>query len=286
MKRDGYSDLVANSQSQIQAHIDVGQVEPHSATAPNSEAQIAVRIDERRIGWKGPVLLVTGRSVLILAAQAFVALIFYLRGTHDAWLAAAPWWTVYGTLVDLGCLALLWKFTRDEGITIRDLIGSILLRYGRDLFLGVAIFAVFPLFVGGGLLASRWLYGAFKVDLYPRILGGRVLPVWATIYTHFIWWVIWSPTEEITYAGYALPRLQALSGRTWIAVAVVGFWWTVQHPFLPFIPDWQLFLWRFLAFVPGVVALTLIYLRVRRLAPLIVAHWAMDIIATLGTMRN
>jgi hypothetical protein len=251
----------------------------------NSKGQSQVHVDEGRVTWMHPLLLVTGRSALILLAQALVALIFFLRGTSNPWLAAAPWWTVYGTFVDLGCLVMLWKFTRAEGITIRDLIGPLRLRYGRDFFLGVAILlVVFPLFVGGGLLTCRWLYGGYQVNLYPGILSGRVLPVWAAIYSRSIWWLIWSPAEQITYAGYVLPRLQALSSRTSVAVAVVGFWWTIQHPFLPFIPDWRCFLWRFLAFAPGVVAITLIYLRMRRLAPLIVAHWAMDLVATFMTM--
>jgi hypothetical protein len=36
--------------------------------------------------------------------------------------------------------------------------------------------------------------------------------------------------EEITYQAYALPRIQALSGRTWVAIAVVGFWWMTLRP--------------------------------------------------------
>jgi len=251
----------------------------------NSRLQIQARVDRRLIHWGGPLLVVVARSALILAAQALFALIFFLRGASHPWFAAAPWWTVYGTLVDFGCLALLWKFTRAEGITLRDLIGPIRLRYGSDFFLAIGVLlAVFPFFVASGMLACRWLYGAYQVNLYPGVLGGRVLPLWAVIYSRSIWWMIWSATEEMTYAGYVLPRLQALSGRTWVAVAVVGFWWTIQHPFLPFVPDWRCFFWRFLAFLPGIIVLTLLYLRIRRLAPLILAHWTMDIVATLMTM--
>lgn len=254
--------------------------------ASNSRSQLEARVQQGRITWTGPLVLVVGRTVLILLAQALFALIFFLRGAQHPWLVAAPWWTVYGTLVDVGCLALLWKYTRAEGITIRDLVGPIRLRYGRDIFLAVGVLLiVFPLFVVGGMLACRWLYGAYQVNLYPGILGGRVLPLWAALYSRSIWWMIWSPTEEITYAGYVLPRLQALSGRTWVAIVVVGFWWTIQHPFLPFIADWRCFLWRFLAFVAGVIALSLIYFRMRRLAPLILAHWTMDIVATFMTMQ-
>lgn len=236
-----------------------------------------------RITWTGPLLLVTGRSALMFAAQALVALVFAFRGSPTPWRSAAPWWTVYGTLVDLGCLALLWRFTRGEGITLRNLIGSI---RGRDLLLGIGLFLlVFPLFVGGGLLSGLLLYGTLQVDVHPGLVMGRVLPVWAIAYSLTLWWLIWSPTEEMTYQAYALPRIQALSGRAWVAVVVVGFWWALQHSFLPFIPDWRFVIWRFLAFVPGVIALTLIYLRTRRLAPLIVAHWPMDITAVLMTIQ-
>jgi hypothetical protein len=57
----------------------------------------------------------------------------------------------------------------------------------------------------------------------------------------------------------------------------------VQHSALPFIPDARFVLFRFLAFLPGVLAAMTIYWRTRRLAPLIVAHWPMDIVGALMT---
>jgi len=238
------------------------------------------------MSWMGLLLVVTGRTVLILLAQGIVAIIFLMRGATTPWMAAAPWWTVYGTLIDLGCLALMWKFTRAEGIRLRDLVGPIRLRYGRDVFLGIGILAViFPLFVLGGALSARLMYGTFQPNVFPGVLGGRVLPLWATIYSCSVWWMIWSATEEMTYAGFALPRAEALFEGKWLAIVLVGFWWAIQHSFLPFIPEWRNFVWRFLAFIPGVVALLLIYLRVRRLAPLILAHWVMDIVAIVMTMQ-
>ena len=252
----------------------------------NWPQQILRRVEQRQITWNGPLIVMVCRTVFILLAQGVVAGILWWHGAREPWLEAGAYWTVYATLVDVGCLALLWKLTRAEGITIRDLVGPIRLRYGGDLLLGlVVLIIVFPLFVAGGSLAGRWLYGVYQVDVYPGILGARVLPIWAVLYSRYVWWIIWSPTEELTYAGYALPRIEALSGRKWIAVGAVSFWWTIQHPFLPFIADWRCFLWRFIAFVPGVIALSLIYLRMRRLTPLILAHWVMDIIATVMTLR-
>jgi membrane protease YdiL (CAAX protease family) len=95
--------------------------------------------------------------------------------------------------------------------------------------------------------------------------------------------MIWSPTEETTYQAYVLPRLQALTGRNWIAFSIVGVCWAAQHCALPFVPDWRYILFRFLAFLPGVLVMMLVYLRTRRLAPLIIAHWPMDIVASIMT---
>ncbi len=82
----------------------------------------------------------------MIAAQGLVALIYVLRRHPSAWSAAAPWWTVYGTLVDAGCLALMMKFTRPEGIRLRDLVGKVRLRWGRDIFLGIGCFLIFVQF--------------------------------------------------------------------------------------------------------------------------------------------
>jgi membrane protease YdiL (CAAX protease family) len=282
---------VIREQVSEQEQITAQELEPESrqnaAMVPNSQSQVQARVEQGTITWTGPLLVVVGRSALMFVAQGLVAAILALQGSRTPWLSAGTWWTIYGTIVDLGCLLLMWHFLRREGITLRNLIGPVRWRYGRDLFVGIGFFLlVFPLFVGGGLLSAVMFYGTAQVTAYPGILGGRVLPIWAVIYSLSLWWIIWSPTEEMTYQAYVLPRFQALSGRAWIAVVVVSFWWTAQHCFLPFIPDLRLALWRFFAFLPGVIALALIYLRTRRLAPLILAHWLMDISAAVMTIQR
>jgi membrane protease YdiL (CAAX protease family) len=253
-------------------------------TAPESELKVETSIKPSRISPLRPLLFLPARTALMLLAQGLVALILLRRGSSRPWLDAAPWWTVYGTIVDIGCLTLMWKLTRMEGSSLRALFGTAPLFTIRDLFFGITAFVcVFPFFVAGGMLSAYWIYGATRVDAFPGLLSHRVLPLWAVIYSRSLWWMIWSPTEEMTYNGYCLSRLQS-STRAWIAVLLVGFWWAIQHSFLPFIPDWRSFLWRFLAFVPGVIALMLIYLRTRRLSLLILAHWPMDIVATIMTM--
>jgi hypothetical protein len=245
---------------------------------------IKERVAAGRIGWTGPLLLLAARSVLLVAAQALVALILLERGHATPWRAAGDWWTVYGTLVDIGCLLGLKYFTRREGIRLRDLLGPVRMRGGRDVWLGLGYFClIFPFFLAGSYGARLLLYGFTDNSVNRYLLHMHALPVWATVYSVTLWWMIWSPTEEATYNAYVLPRMQALTGRKWIPWMFVGFWWALQHCALPFVPDWKYLAFRFLGFLPGVLVMMLFYLRTRRLTPLIVAHWPMDIAAAIMT---
>ena len=87
--------------------------------------------------------------------------------------------------------------------------------------------------------------------------------------------LVWGLTEQMTYNGYLAPRIQVLSGRTSIAVALVSFAWSFQHVLLPLTFDRD-FVYRFVASIPNTMFSTVLFLRVRRLLPFAIAHWLMD----------
>lgn len=255
------------------------------ATEANSQPSIETRAAQGKIPWAGPLIVMLARPILMVAGQGLVALILAALHRPDPWRIAGYWWTVYGTFVDAGCLAAMFWFTKGEGIRLRDLFGPIRLRYGRDVFVGIGYFLlIFPLFLIGGTVFHKLLYGLSPEDAGAYLTQPHAMPLWAVVYSLSLWWIIWSPTEEATYQAYTLPRLRALTGRTWVAFSVVGFVWAFQHSLLPFVADWRFILFRTLAFAPGVLAMMAIYWRTRRLAPLIVAHWPMDIAGALMTM--
>jgi Type II CAAX prenyl endopeptidase Rce1-like len=252
----------------------------------NSEVAIVERTAVGRIGWAGPLLLVFGRSALCLLAQALASGVFWLQRNPSPWLAAAPLWTVWATLADLGCLAALVWWTRREGVRLVDLFSFDRRRLRRDVLLGAGIFlVVFPVCILPATVLSSWLtFGTLDAPMYAGLLTGRILPLWAALYTACIWWPVWSVTEELTYNGYALPRLVALFRHRWLAIALVGIMWAAQHAMLPGLSDGRYLLWRTLSFLPLILALAIIYLRTRRLFPLIIGHWAMDAFSVLFTV--
>jgi len=254
------------------------EITSSSTILVNAPSRIQERLAAGRIPWIGPLLLVTARSALWLVLQSLLALVFWAQHRPAPMQAAGQWWPVYANLGDLGCLIGMKYFTRKEGIRLRDLIGPIRMRWGHDLFLGIGILALaFPCAMFGSYLAQILVYGSPAKVPIEFILQRHTLPLWATVYSLTVWWVIQSATEEMTYQGYVLPRLEALTSRTWIAFSIVLFWWSVQHCMFPFIPDWRFVAYRSLMMAPLILVIMLVYLRIRRLSPMIIAHWPMDI---------
>ena len=179
---------------------------------------------------------------------------------------------MYGTLVDAGCLALLWRLTRREGIGLFDLVGFERARLVRDTLLAVALIPVNLVFILGGIYAAGWLvYGTLTP---PYLFGG--LPLSAALYGVLVWPFIWGLTEQMTYNGYLVSRFQVLCRSTSVAIAIVAFVWSMQHAFMPLTFDAKFMAFRLLSPVPFSVFVTLLYLRLRRLVPLAIAHALMD----------
>jgi membrane protease YdiL (CAAX protease family) len=239
---------------------------------PNSSEVLRRRVDAGTLTWRGPALMLLARTACAVGAQAIVAAVFALRSSPTPWHDAEPWLPVYGTLIDAGCLALLWRLTRREGIRLFDLVGFERTRLVRDALLGLALIPVCLVFILGGVYAAGWLlYGTPT----PPYFSGR-LPMPAALYAVLVFPFLWGLTEQMTYNGYLVPRFQVLCRSTGLAIAIVAFVWSLQHAFMPLTFDARFMAFRLLSPIPQSVFVTLLYLRLRRLIPFAIAHALMD----------
>ena len=248
---------------------------------PNGREALLRRRDAGTLTWRGPALMLFARSVCAVGAQGLVAAIFALGSSATPWLDAAPWLPVYGTLIDAGCLALLWRLTRREGIGLFDLAFD-RVRLPRDIMLGLVLIPFNLAFIFGGVYGAGWLvYGT----LTPPLLI-EPLPLPATIYALLVWPFVWGLTEQMTYNGYLGPRFQVLCRNTAVAVGVVAFSWSFQHVVMPLTFDETFMVFRLLSSVPNTTFSILLYLKFRRLVPLAVAHALMDGATVLVPLLN
>ena len=239
---------------------------------PNSHEALLRHRDAGTLTWRGPALMLFARAALAVGAQAIVAAVFALRSSPTPWHDAEPWLPVYGTLIDAGCLALLWRLTRREGIRLSDLVGFSRMYLVRDALLGLALIPPSLVFNLGGVYAAGWLI--YGTPAQPYLFGPLPLP--AALYGVLVFPFIWGLTEQMTYNGYLVPRFQVLCRSTGLAIAIVAFVWSLQHAFMPLTFDPRFMAFRLLSSVPYSLFLTLLYLRLRRLVPLAVAHALLD----------
>ena len=170
----------------------------------NEDEALLRRRDAGALTWRGPAVMLFVRSASAVAAQAVVAAIFALRSSPTPWHDSEPWLPVYGTLIDAGCLAVLWRLTRREGIGLFDLVGFDRARLGRDILLGLALIPISLALILGGVSLTGWL--VFGTLSPPYVFGS--LPLWAALYGVILFPFLWGLTEQMTYNGYLAPRFR------------------------------------------------------------------------------
>ena len=158
------------------------------------DAALVRRENTGALTWRGPLLMLVARSAFAVVAQALMALIFAWRSSPAPWHEAEPWMPVYGTVIDVGCLTLLWQLTRREGIGLRDLIGLDRSRLGRDVLLGLALIPVGLALILGGIYATGWL--VYGTGTPPYLFGHLPLP--AALYGVLVFPFMWGLTEQMT----------------------------------------------------------------------------------------
>lgn len=229
---------------------------------------------------KWPIILVFTRFALALLIQLTVAGFLFLNKNVNPIESAGHWFTVYGTLIDIVCLVLISYLIKKENLKLMDLINIKGQSIAKTAWTSLGyIFLFLPMSVIGMSLSSLLLFG----DPVPQqTMGG--IPLWGAIYSITFWPILWAIAEQITYQGYALPRIADHWKIQRLAIAVVSFGWALQHAALPLSLDWRYIAVRILSFIPVAVAMTWLYMRSKRLLPFIVAHWVMDLTAAITSV--
>lgn len=246
----------------------------------NSPEQIEARLRADKISPRAVALMVPARGVFAALTFILVTLVALATGTSDPVRTAGSWWMVSGTLIDIGCLVILFALVGREGIGLFDLLAVRDRKVIRELLFGLPlVLALIP-----ALIVNQVLTLIFYGSHLPPQIALVHLPLWATLYSVLVWPVIWGLTEQMTYVGYLLPRLEVLTRRTWVAALVVTGFWSLQHLALPFVPDAGYLIYRTVTVVPVAITAIILYRHVlrRRLLPLVVVHWFADVFAALS----
>ncbi len=216
-------------------------------------------------------------GVVLLAALLLLRTVLILLG--DAVLAVLPgpftdsllYANVAVVVVDVVTLAVLALLLRRAGRSLRDLLRPF--RVGRDLGLGLLLgLGLVVVFLAASFLANLVVYQG------PPPMGGSGVdvPLWLGLWSLLLMPVTVAVAEECLYRGYLQHHLQQRVGR-WPAVLVVAVFFGLQHAGLSLTSVDAVVARVLTTFLVGLVLGALV-VWLRRLGPLVVAHWLLDVL--------
>lgn len=248
---------------------------------PNSVAFLSARRASGRLGWGWPLFFCVIRFPLLAAGFAVALWAYHTAGSAHAG-ALAQTFTRYNLplLADVVCIGLLVWRVRREGLTLRDLVRLTRRRLVGDLLRGVLILAPVACLVG----VFNVLYAIFSPSTALQGAGVAALvnPLgtpWHVGITLLLIPITSGVTEELVYRGYALPRLEALTGKRWQAIAMTAAGFGLQHVAFA-LADWRLAVISAVSMTLVGAAYGVFYFVARgRLLPLMLLHWQADFVA-------
>ncbi|EWS80958.1 CAAX protease [Brachybacterium phenoliresistens] len=211
-----------------------------------------------------PVLRVV--SVLAVRPVLILALGLGLLAAHASLLYA----NALVVLVDLAALAVLAAALRAEGRSLLDL-----LRPWRwvDLAWGALMLVILLIgFLASSFVANLLVYGG--APPMPRSMPD--IPLWVGLVAVLVAPLTIAVAEEAVYRGYAQPRLARRTG-TLLAVLAVAVVFALQHAGFALTSPADVAA-KLLATLFAGLILGALMLWTRRIAPLILGHWGLDLL--------
>jgi len=241
----------------------------------NSKPVLQQNIQDGKLKIWRILLILPLRLVLAVIFQALTSIIFKLLNDPTPWQSAGEWWIVYATLIDLGCLLAVTISVRKENIRVWDLVSYEKSKLKKDILYGLLWYVV----AGAVSFGSIVLVGFLVYGVFPAPTSITKIHWIGLAYSFSIFPIFWAFTEEIFYNGFLFPRLEAITDSKWKAYLIVVPMFMIQHIALPLQLGSQELLYGAFWTLPLVLVIVFIYMRTRRLLPLIIMHYLIEIFA-------
>jgi len=212
-----------------------------------------------------PFLLLLFRSVLfIIVGLLFVAI------SGKSLEQASRWWSVIIVSCNIITIILLTIIFKSEGTTYKKII-----RYekGNKNSKGTLLIVLIMMLLGIG-----GMYGfGFMIYGYVPVTMVQPIPVWIASINILLLPITVIFAEMPLYFGYSLNKIEQISKNKLLAICYPVFFYALQHSFIPLLFDFKHIAFRFLAFLPLMIFLGIIYNKKRKLTQLMIGHAVLDL---------
>jgi hypothetical protein len=179
------------------------------------------------------------------------------------------WWAIVCSVCNLITLFVIFKLTRSQNITYKQLINYHQYQSSyRAILIGVIVILVIGM--GGMFFAGYIVYGEFPYLAKDLI---EPLPVWLAILNIFILPLSTTLAEDGLYLGIGVNQLS----NRWIGLLIPALLYALQHSFIPLYFDMYYMLYRFLSFLPLTLLICLWYQKNHNPVPIMVGHFIINL---------
>lgn len=211
--------------------------------------------------------MLASRTALFAVFQGVFALIFAALGSSAPWQESIAWWPWAATFSNVVCILLLRRLVRAEGLRLADLYRGKAHSLWRELpVVLVSMLLVVPLAMLPNTSLAALIFGDTQA---PVQMMFRPLLLWAVYPVMLLFPLTIGLAELPTSMGYVMPRVEALSGKGWLAVLLPTLALAAQHIALPLIFDGRYLAWRLLMFLPFALYIAVLL----RWRPRLLPYW-------------
>lgn len=178
-------------------------------------------------------------------------------------------WSIVCSIVNILLIILLVIFTRINKSNYLELINY---EKGKTTKKEVLIICLIVLGLGMGCM---YLAGLIIYQKFPYMAPDMIkpIPLWLAIIIFFILPITTALAEDGLYLGCGVNNIN----NKYLKVIIPGFFFALQHSFIPFLLDFKFILYRFLSFLPLTIILCYIYSKKRNPLPIMIAHTLIDV---------
>lgn len=205
------------------------------------------------------------RCLLFLTAFFLMTAISKLPYT-----AISKWWTSVAIICNLITIAILFLYSRRNGVTYKELINY---EKGKTKATTAVLIVVLTISVG---ICGLYLAGLICYRAFPYLDKTMVepIPLWLAISVLLLLPLSTTLAEDGLYLGYAI---NSATGNNWLNVSFAAFFYAFQHSFIPFLPDGIFILYRFLSFLPLTIIICFWYQKSRKPLPFMIGHFILNV---------
>lgn len=204
------------------------------------------------------------RSIIFIAVFIIISMIAG-KGLSDI----SNTWSVAASAVNIITVAALILLTKNDG-GFKKLINY---KKGKTTPKQVVGMSVLILCLGmGGMFLTGFLCYGIIPYAPPMIIAP--IPVPLAVINLILLPVSTALAEDSIYLGCGVGTIK----NRYISVILPSFFFTLQHSFIPTLPDVRYMIYRFLSFLPLTILLCIIYRKNRNPLPIMIGHAVIDLL--------